>query len=134
MRREFAVALLAFLPFPFAAAQQVAPPTDATAPTQANEPIYKIGDHISAPEIKHRVTAQFTNEARRAKYQGVCMIGLIVDAQGKPQSVHVVRALGMGLDEKAMEAVRQYRFKPALLDRKTPVPVAITIEVDFRLY
>jgi outer membrane biosynthesis protein TonB len=40
----------------------------------------------------------------------------------------------MGLDEKAMEAVRQYRFKPALLDRKTPVPVAITIEVDFRLY
>ncbi|MGB8030318.1 MAG: energy transducer TonB [Terracidiphilus sp.] len=133
MRRQLAVALLLLLPAPFAASQQVAPPTDATAPTQANEPIYKIGGHISAPEIKHRVTAQYTDEALRANYQGVCLIGLIVDAQGKPQNIHVVRALGMGLDEKAIEAIRQYKFKPALLDHKTPVPVMITIEIDFRL-
>jgi TonB family protein len=57
-----------------------------------------------------------------------------VDAQGNPQSLHVVRTLGMGLDEKAMEAVRKYRFKPALKDGKTPVASMITVEVDFHLY
>jgi TonB family protein len=133
MRREFALAFLALLFAPFAASQQVAQPTDATAPTQANEPIYKIGGHISAPQVKHRVVAQYTDDARRAKYQGVCLIGLIVDAQGNPQNVHVVRALGMGLDEKAIEAIRQYKFRPAMKDGKTPVPVTITIEVNFRL-
>jgi TonB family protein len=46
----------------------------------------------------------------------------------------VVRALGMGLDEKALDAVRQFKFKPAMKDGKTPVPVTITIEVNFRLY
>jgi TonB family protein len=143
MRREFAFALLTLLPVPFAAAQQPAPPTAATTPDPADESapppgstsgIYKVGGRISAPVIKHRVSAQYTDEARRAKYQGVCLIGLIVDTQGKPQNVHVVRALGMGLDEKAIEAIRQYKFKPAMKDGKTPVPVIVTIEVDFRLY
>ena len=78
--------------------------------------------------------AEFSDEARRAKYQGVCLISLIVDAQGNPQNPHVVRPLGMGLDEKALEAVRKYKFKPAMKDGKTPVPVMITIEVNFRLY
>ncbi len=133
MRREFAFALLAFLAVPFAAPQQPTPPSDTTAPTQANEPIYKVGGRISAPVLRHRVTAQYSDEARRAKYQGICLIGLIVDAQGKPQNIHVVRALGMGLDLKALEAVRQYKFRPAMKDGKTPVPVMITIEVDFRL-
>ncbi len=96
--------------------------------------IYKVGGRISAPVLIHRVTAHFTDEAREAKYQGVCLIGLTVDTQGKPQNVRVVRALGMGLDEKALEAVRQYKFKPSLMDHKTPVPVMITIEIDFRLY
>jgi TonB family protein len=134
MRREFTIALIALLPVPFAAAQQPAPPSDPTAPTQSNEPIYKVGGHISVPEIKHRVDAQYTGEARRAKYQGACLISLIVDAQGNPQKVRVARALGMGLDEKALEAVRQYKFRPAMKDGKTPVPVMVTIEVDFRLY
>jgi TonB family protein len=59
---------------------------------------------------------------------------LIVDAQGNPQNVHIVRTLGMGLDEKALEAVRKYKFKPAMKDGKIPVPVPITVEVNFRLY
>ncbi len=95
---------------------------------------YQVGGRISAPVPIFQPEAEFSDEARRAKYQGVCLIGLIVDAQGHPQDVHIVRALGMGLDEKAMEAVRQYKFKPAMKDGKTPVPVMITIEVDFRLY
>ncbi|MGD1105789.1 MAG: energy transducer TonB [Terracidiphilus sp.] len=133
MRRELTIALIALLPVPFAAAQQPIPPSDPTSPTQANEPIYKVGGHISAPQVKHRVTAQYTDEAKRANYQGVCLIGLIVNAQGDPVNVHVVRPLGMGLDEKAIEAIKQYKFKPAMKDGKTPVPVMVTIEVDFRL-
>jgi TonB family protein len=96
--------------------------------------VYQVGGGISAPSVIHSVEAEFSDEARRAKYQGVCMVSLIVDAQGNPQDIHVARALGMGLDEKAIEAIRQYKFKPAMKDGKTAVPVMITIEVDFRLY
>jgi TonB family protein len=96
--------------------------------------LYRIGGGVSAPVVIHSVEAEFSDEARRAKYQGVCLISLIVDAQGNPQNIRIARALGMGLDEKAIEAIRQYKFKPAMKDGKTPVPVMITIEVDFRLY
>jgi TonB family protein len=77
--------------------------------------------------------AEFSDEARRNKYQGVCLISVIVDAHGFPRNPRVVRALGMGLDEKALEAVGRYRFKPALKDGKA-VAVLITVEVNFRLY
>jgi len=96
--------------------------------------LYQVGGRVSAPQLIHSVEAEFSDEARRAKYQGVCLVSLIVDAQGNPQNIRVVRALGMGLDEKAIEAIRQYKFRPAMKDGKTPVPVPITIEVDFRLY
>ncbi|HKN20309.1 MAG TPA: energy transducer TonB [Terracidiphilus sp.] len=96
--------------------------------------VYQVGGRISAPVPIFQPEAEFSDEARRAKYQGVCIIALIVDAQGNPQNVHVIRTLGMGLDEKAMEAVRKYKFKPALKDGKTPVPTMITVEVDFHLY
>ena len=94
----------------------------------------QIGGRVSAPVPIYEPEAEFSDEARRAKYQGVCLIAAIVDTQGNPQNVHVLRALGMGLDEKAMEAVRKYKFKPAMKDGKTPVAVMVTIEVDFRLY
>jgi TonB family protein len=96
--------------------------------------VYQVGGRISAPVPIFQPEAEFSDEARRAKYQGICVIALIVDAQGNPQSVHVVRTLGMGLDEKAMDAVRRYKFKPALKDGKTPVAAMITVEVDFHLY
>jgi TonB family protein len=96
--------------------------------------LYKIGGGVSAPVPLNNVEAEFSDEARRAKYQGVCIVSLIVDAQGNPQNPRVVRALGMGLDEKALEAVRKYKFKPAMKDGKTPVPVMISVEVNFRLY
>ena len=77
--------------------------------------------------------AEFSDEARRNKYQGICMIAIIVDAQGYPQNPRVIRSLGMGLDEKALEAVQKYRFKPAMKDGK-PVASMINVEVNFRLY
>jgi periplasmic protein TonB len=96
--------------------------------------LYRVGGAISQPIPLNNVEAEFSDEARRAKYQGVCLISVIVDAQGNPQNPRVVRALGMGLDEKALEAVRKYKFKPALKDGKTPVPVMINVEINFRLY
>ncbi len=96
--------------------------------------VYRVGGGISAPVPIVWPEAEFSDEARRAKYQGVCLVSLIVDAQGNPQNPRVVRPLGMGLDEKALEAVRKYKFKPALKDGRTPVPVMITVEVNFRLY
>jgi len=96
--------------------------------------LYKIGGGVSAPVALNSVEAEFSDEARRAKYQGVCLISLIVDVHGDLINTRVVRTLGMGLDEKALEAVRKYKFKPAMKDGKTPVPVMITVEVNFRLY
>ncbi|SRR6266567_1440370 len=96
--------------------------------------VFRVGGQISAPVPLLTPEAEFSDEARRAKYQGEVMITLIVDAQGNPINPRVVRPLGMGLDEKALEAVRKYKFKPALKDGRTPVPVMITIAVNFRLY
>ena len=95
--------------------------------------LYHVGGGVSAPQLIFSPDPEFSDEARRAKYQGVCVVSLIVDAQGNPQRVAVVRHLGMGLDEKAVEAVKQYKFKPATLQGK-PVPVEVNIEVNFRIY
>ncbi|MBW4027336.1 MAG: energy transducer TonB [Acidobacteria bacterium] len=95
--------------------------------------VYHPGGGVSAPQVTYSVDPEFSDEARRAKYQGICVVSLIVDAQGNPQHVRVVRPLGMGLDEKAVEAVKQYRFKPAMY-KGHPVPVEIDVEVNFRIY
>jgi protein TonB len=95
--------------------------------------LYHVGGGVSPPVLIYSVDAEFSDEARRAKYQGVSVVSLIVDAHGMPQRIRVVRKLGMGLDEKAVEAVRQYKFKPSMYQGK-PVPVEITIEVNFHIY
>lgn len=95
--------------------------------------VMSVGGGVSAPVVIHSVEPEFTEQARRADYQGTVGIQLIVDAQGNPQDAHVVHHLGMGLDEKALEAVRQYRFKPALYQGH-PVAVQLVIDVDFRLH
>ena len=111
----------------------VTPQDGGAAANAPAEKVYKIGGDVSAPVLVHSVDAQFTEKAKRAKYEGVSVVSCVVDSQGMPQRVHTVRKLGMGLDEKAIEAVRQYRFKPAMLNGK-PVAVAISIEVNFHLY
>ncbi|MGA3160617.1 MAG: energy transducer TonB [Terracidiphilus sp.] len=95
----------------------------------------RVGGAVSAPVPIYDPDPEFSDEARRAKYQGVVLVGLIVDAQGNPQNVHIVRPLGMGLDEKALEAVRTYKFKPAYdREHKKTVAVMVNIEVNFHLY
>ena len=95
--------------------------------------IFRPGKGVTPPRVIYQTDPEFSEEARKAKYQGTCVLGLVVDANGHPTAIRVLSALGMGLDEKALEAVQRYRFKPAMKDGK-PVPVTITVEVNFRLY
>lgn len=95
--------------------------------------VFKVGGGISAPQAVSTPDPEYTEEARRAKTQGTCILWLIVDAEGHPRDIRVVRGLGFGLDAKAIEAVKQWRFEPALKDGK-PVNVQISVEVGFRLY
>jgi len=95
--------------------------------------VYRVGGGVSAPVLLNSVEAEFSDEARRAKYQGTCLVEIIVDAHGNPQNPRVVRSLGMGLDEKAIEAVMKYKFRPGMKAGK-PVAVWQPIEVDFHLY
>jgi TonB family protein len=88
---------------------------------------------VTAPRAIYKPDPEYSTEARQAKYQGTVVLSLIVGADGIPRAVKVARALGMGLDEKAMEAVRQWRFEPAMKDGK-PVAVLVNVEVAFRLF
>jgi protein TonB len=94
--------------------------------------VMSVGGGVSAPEVIHSVQPQFTAEARSQNYQGVVAVQLIVDSQGFPQDVRVVRHLGMGLDEEAIAAVKQYKFRPATYEGRS-VSVQMVIDVDFRL-
>jgi TonB family protein len=98
-----------------------------------SQQIYHVGGEVTPPQLVFAPDPEYTEKARRAKYQGVCVISTVVDAQGNPTRVLVVRHLGMGLDMKAVEAVKQYRFKPGMRFGK-PVSVAVNIEVNFRLF
>lgn len=95
--------------------------------------VFKVGGGISAPEAVSTPDPEYTEEARNAKTQGTCVLWMIVDDQGRPRDIKVVRGLGFGLDAKAIEAVRQWRFQPAMKDGR-PVNVQISVEVGFKLY
>ena len=94
--------------------------------------VYRIGGGVSAPQLLVKVEPEYSEEARKAKYQGTVVLYVVVDEKGNPRDLKVVRALGLGLDQKAIEAVQKWRFKPGQKDGK-PVPVAAQIEVNFRL-
>ena len=95
--------------------------------------VFRVGGGVSPPRAIDTPDPEYSEEARKAKYQGVCVLWLIVGPDGKPRDLKVARALGMGLDEKAIEAVRNWRFEPAMKDGR-PVAVQINVEVSFRLY
>ena len=75
---------------------------------------------------------EYSDTARKARHQGTVLLAVIVDSQGNPRDIRVIRGLGLGLDERAMEAVSTWRFRPALLNGR-PVSAPITVEVNFRL-
>jgi TonB family protein len=95
--------------------------------------IYRIGKGVTPPRVIYQTDPEFSEEARKAKYQGTCVLGLIVDANGRPTAIRVINALGMGLDEKAIESVKNWKFEPGKKDGHD-VSVEIAVEVDFHLY
>jgi protein TonB len=94
---------------------------------------YKVGGGVSAPKAIYAPDPEYSEEARKAKYQGTCVLWLVVGPDGRARDIRVARTLGLGLDEKAMEAVKTWKFEPAMKDGK-PVAVQINVEVTFRLY
>jgi protein TonB len=95
--------------------------------------VIQVGGSVSAPVEIYKVEPEFSDEARRAKLSGNVLVNLWVDQSGRATHVRVLQGLGMGLDEKAIDAVRQFRFKPAMENGK-PVTVELNIEVGFHIY
>ncbi len=95
--------------------------------------VHRLGQPgVTRPRLVHRVEPDYSEEARKAKYQGTVQLAVEVWPDGRAHNVRVVRSLGLGLDEKAIEAVQRWEFVPGKKDGK-PVKVQATIEVNFRL-
>ena len=93
----------------------------------------RVGGGVSAPVLIYSVDPAYSEEALRAKAAGNVLVNLWVDEKGNPTHVHVLRGIGMGLDERAVAAVKQYRFKPAMENGK-PVLVEMNVEVTFTIF
>ena len=74
--------------------------------------VYKIGGGVSPPTVIFKQDPEYSEEARKAKFQGTCIVQIIVGVDGRPRDIKVVRTLGLGLDEKAVEAISKYKFEP----------------------
>lgn len=88
---------------------------------------------VTVPELIYSPEPSFSDEARKAKFQGIVLLMLVVGKDGRPYNIRVRQSLGMGLDEKAIEAVKNWRFRPATL-KGQPVDTQIGVQVDFHLY
>jgi len=93
----------------------------------------KIGGSVSAPTVLYTVPPEYTEAAKQAKVGGNVLISLWVDEQGNPQHVRVTHGLGRGLDQAAITAVKQYKFKPAM-ENGQPVLVQLNLEVNFQIF
>jgi TonB family protein len=142
--------LASLLATPLLGIEQLAAASDRVQASDAKPVIdadgtYHVGNGVTPPILVYSVDAEFSDAARKKKIQGTVVVGLIVGADGLPKDVHVVRSAAEDftkpkdrkaaatLDEKAVEPVRQYRFKPGTYQGR-PVPVAITIDVGFHIY
>ncbi len=141
-------------PLPAGQNRQVGPATSSSpsqlAQTNGHEPASTLSAGVTEGELAkvcskknpppcatppHVVSSpgpEYSPEARAAQYQGTCKLSLIVEPDGRTSHITVLDRLGMGLSEKAIEAVKQWKFKPGMRDGK-PVPVQITVEVTFRI-
>jgi TonB family protein len=124
-----------FLPAPDAnkapapASPTTAPSQQSAAPQDAKP--FRIGGSVKAPQLLHSAEPAFNGEGRRLNYSGKTLINLHVDLNGSPTHLSVVRGIGLGLDERALAAVQQYKFAPATENGK-PVIVELNVEVYFQ--
>jgi protein TonB len=97
-----------------------------------SDQIYKVGGDVTMPRVVYRVDPQYTEEARSEKVSGTVMLNLVIGADGLARDINVLKSLDPGLDQKAAEAVQQWRFAPGTR-KGEPVAVRATIEINFRL-
>jgi TonB family protein len=109
------------------------PPADIQARILAGEFIAGSSKEVTHPGTIYSANPEYSETARKLKYQGTCILGLIVGADGIPLSVWITRPAGEGLDEKSIEAVKRWRFQPATKDGE-PVAVFLNVETTFHLY
>jgi TonB family protein len=120
-------------------------PTNQVSPTSNTNasPTLKVGDGVTAPKIVYQPEPKFTKIARKQKVSGVATVSIIVDTEGNPRNVHIIRSIAdnvdkkhqaaaVSLDQAAIDAVKQYKFTPATLHGK-PVPVYLNVEVNFQI-
>jgi TonB family protein len=103
----------------------------ATITHAEDEPVLDIGPGITPPRVTRQVNPTYKPDAEGFRITGSVIIGLVVSSKGEPKNVHVVRSLGKGVDESAVEAVEQWQFEPA---RKGNQPVAVKITVEIRFH
>jgi TonB family protein len=106
--------------------------TSATATVNLAERVFRVGPGVTPPRVIHSPDPEYSQEARNARYQGTCVLRMVVGSDGRPRDIKIVSAVGHGLDEKAVESVRQWRFHPATRNGE-PVATQISVEVTFRM-
>lgn len=117
-----------------ASTAELPPDAGDTAPDKSSDDVVShVSKGITPPKALFSPNPAFSEDARRAKYQGTAMLSLIVDKDGQVQNVRILLPLGLGLDQKAVESVKQWRFKPAEKDGQ-PVAMTLAVEVSFHLY
>jgi TonB family protein len=92
----------------------------------------RVGGGVTPPSLAYKVEPEYSEEARWARVDGTVVVKTTIGVDGTAQNMEVIRSLGLGLDEKALQAISQWKFKPGTKDGE-PVPVMATIEVNFRL-
>ncbi len=126
------ISLLLFSGLTTICAQTQAPPDTDLGKKGPGAGVFRVGGGVSAPRAIYSPDPGYSEKARQEKYQGTCVLRLVVDTNGLPRNIRVERPIGMGLDEEAIEAVRNWRFKPAMKDG-APVAVQIAVEVSFHI-
>jgi protein TonB len=101
-------------------------------PSPEPEGPIQVGGDVQAPVKIHNPQPQYTEIARKARLQGVVIVQAIIDKEGNVTNVKVLKGLGMGLDQAAVDAIKKWRFEPATLHGK-PVAVYYNLTVNFRL-
>lgn len=109
-----------------------APPRPPAPPRALPPGVQRIGGAIRAPRVIHRVDPSYPPDARAARVQGIVIVEVIVDETGMVREAHVLKGLPYGLEQAALDAVRQWRFEPATKDGQ-PVAVAMNLTINFRL-
>jgi TonB family protein len=118
------------------------PPKEAVLTSDTNflngtghstSPTAHVGGSTTAPVPLYTPEAHYTPEAKEAHITGTCLVSLVIDQQGMPQNIQIIRSLDPGLDQNAIDAAARFRFKPSMRNDE-PVPVMVNIEINFNLY